>query len=96
MNFIKVVHNIFKQYVYYKHYKMILNIDEKINNNNTLSELFNNQNVSKLIKLYQESQIENQRNKRLTPEVGTSREKDLIAYFIHIIKDTHKINYKII
>ena len=74
---------------------MNLNIIENINQNKSLSKLFNNHNVSKLIKLYQESQIENQRNKRLTPEVGTAREKDLISYIIFILKNTHQINYKI-
>ena len=59
-----------------------------------LNDLFNNlKNIKHLIYLYAQSQIENKRNNRLTAEVGSSREKDLIAYMKYILD--YKVNYKI-
>lgn len=47
------------------------------------SELYNHftaqDNLRKLIALYQNSQLECSRNGKVTPEVGSSREKDLVA-----------------
>lgn len=42
----------------------------------------NDENICNLIRLYGVSQMECCRNGRLTPEIGTSREKDLIASFV--------------
>lgn len=39
----------------------------------------NEKHISNLIRLYGRSQRENSRNNRLTPEIGTAREKDLVA-----------------
>ena len=42
----------------------------------------NKKHLSNLIRLYGLSQRENSRNNRLTPEIGTAREKDLIASLV--------------
>jgi hypothetical protein len=74
---------------------MTINISEYKNNNQIMSELFNTLSINKLIRLYQESQIENKRNNRLTAEVGSSRERDLIAYIMYQLQEKYKIDYKI-
>lgn len=72
----------------------IIVLKKIITNCDLFKLLFENKcNVIKLLKLYQVSQMEYKRNNRLTPDVGSSREKDLIAYMKYILKD--KINYKI-
>jgi len=62
-------------------------------NNKYLKTVFENDNIIKLIKLYQESQIEHKRNNRLTAEIGSAREKDLVAYMKYILNDN--IDYNI-
>lgn len=61
--------------------------DENIN------KLFTNNNIISLLKLYQFSQAENKRYNKLTQEIGSGREKDLIAYMKHVLKE--KISYDI-
>lgn len=59
---------------------------------NDLFSLFTTNKIIMLIKLYQISQIENQRNGRTTAEVGTSREKDLSAFIKFFMKESVNIN----
>ena len=65
----------------------------KATENEYLKKLFEENNIIKLLKMYQCSQMEHQRNNRLTADVGTSREKDLVAYMKYILSE--KVNYKI-
>ena len=65
-----------------------------IKSNSIFQNIFENNNIHKLIYLYQLSHYENQRNNRLTAEVGTSREKDIIAYMIFILNKSN-VQYKI-
>jgi hypothetical protein len=62
--------------------------------NRMLEPVFESTQVYALVHLYQISNLENTRNERLTAEVGTSREKDLIAYICHTLKNK-EVDYKI-
>jgi hypothetical protein len=71
-----------------------LNINEYIKINilkesklNIFKLLTNSQKIKKLIYLYQSSQNECVRNGKLTPEIGSFREKDIISWFSYFIKD---------
>lgn len=65
--------------------KMTINIQNIVSCAN--NELFNHfqkvDNIKGLISLYQSSQTECSRSAGLTPEVGSSRERDVIASFLH-------------
>ena len=56
----------------------------KSTRNVQLNKLFNTDNIRKLIHLYYLSENECKRNNRLTPDIGVSREKDLISYFKYV------------
>ena len=59
-----------------------------------LKDLFTDEEkVSKLIKLYQMSETEHKRNNKLTADVGTSREKDIISFMKYYYSDF--LNYDI-
>lgn len=89
-----MIQNIFKLFSRQKKY-IDININViKQTDNTYLIQLFENRmGLPKLIKLYQSSQMEHQRNDRLTADVGMSREKDLIAYMKYILGET--VNYNI-
>ena len=67
----------------------IINATEK----EYLKTLYENKSIIKLLKLYQCSHMEHHRNNRLTADVGTSREKDIVAYMKYILNE--RITYKI-
>jgi len=57
------------------------------------SEFFDTIQIVKLLELYKLSEVENKRDGKLTPSVGTSREKDIISYMKYINHDS--VIYKI-
>ena len=58
----------------------MIQVSYKVDDNSLLAKHFGNkEHMLGLIKLYQSSNLECSRNSRLSPEVGNSREKDLIA-----------------
>lgn len=61
----------------------INNIITPVENDLLFNHFQNKKNIQGLIQLYQSSQIECSRSSGLTPEVGSSRERDLIASFVN-------------
>ena len=68
------------------------NIIKETTKYKSLCSIFTDNRIMMLIKLYQISQIENQRNGRTTAEVGTSREKDLSAFIKFCMKDSVNVD----
>ena len=73
--------------------KIEIHVLKNTENKNMIKLFETKATICKLIILYQHSQMEHQRNGRLTADVGTSREKDLVAYMKYVLGDT--IDYNI-
>ena len=61
----------------------IINIKKPMEENDIFNHFQDMEQMSKLILMYQLSQVECSRSNKLTPDIGISRERDLIASFVN-------------